>query len=113
MTILTDWKAEAEQWKNRINAQTVTDDDVTDYIQFKIWEYNNDNSIDSALWDFFQEDFEEFVIDIFSQASTRTLKTLFLLLYKGGVYVRKNDKRTKLAQVLADVLLEETQHKWS
>jgi len=29
------------------------------------------------------------------------------------VYVRKNDKRTKLAQVLANILLKETQHKWS
>ena len=99
--------------QNRINIQTATDDDVTDYIQFKIWQYNNDNSVDSALWDFFQEDFEEFVMDTFSKASTRTLKNLFLLLRKGGVYVRKNDKRAKLTQVLADVLLEETQHKWS
>jgi hypothetical protein len=61
-----NWSEEAERWKNRIDIQTATDNNVTDYIQFKIWEYNNDNSVDSALWDFFQEDFEKFVMDIFS-----------------------------------------------
>ena len=66
MTIPTDQKAEVEQWKNRINIQTVTDDDVTDYIQFKIQKYNNNNSINSTLQDFFQEDFKKFIIDIFS-----------------------------------------------
>ena len=52
-------------------------------------------------------------MDTFSQASTKTLKNLFLLFCKGGVYVYKNNKRVKLAQVLADILLKETQHKWS
>ena len=33
---------------------------------------------------------------IFFKASIKTLKNLFLLLYKGGVYIRKNNKYTKL-----------------
>jgi hypothetical protein len=52
-SIPKNWSKEAEQWKNKINIQTATNNNITDYIQFKIWQYNNNNSINSALWDFF------------------------------------------------------------
>ena len=47
-------------------------------------------------------------MDIFLKASTKILKNLFLLFYKGGAYIYKNNKYTKLIQVLADMLLKET-----
>ena len=49
MTIPTDWKAEEEQWRNGINIQTATNKDLTDFILYKLWEYNKYKLIDNNL----------------------------------------------------------------
>jgi hypothetical protein len=48
-TPTTDWKAEEKRWKNGINVQTVTNEDLTDFILFKLWEYNNYKAMDNGL----------------------------------------------------------------
>ena len=49
MTTPTDWKAEEKQWRNGIDIQTATDEDLTDFIQFKLWEYNKHKAMDDGL----------------------------------------------------------------
>ena len=49
MTTSTDWKAEEKRWRNGIDVQTVTNKDFTDFILFKLWEYNNCKAINNGL----------------------------------------------------------------
>jgi hypothetical protein len=49
MTTPTDWKAEEEQWRNRIDIQTATDKDLIDFTLYKLWEYNKYKLMDNDL----------------------------------------------------------------
>ena len=73
MATPTDWKAEAERWKNRINVQTATDKELTDFILFKLLEYNEYKAMDDGLWSLFQDDFEVFSVDTFLRVHTQHL----------------------------------------
>ena len=42
-----------------------TNKDLTDFILYKLWEYNEYKLIDNDLWSFFQDNFETFSVDIF------------------------------------------------
>ena len=42
-----------KQWKNGINIKMVIDKDLTDFILYKLWEYNKYKLIDNRLWFFF------------------------------------------------------------
>jgi hypothetical protein len=53
MATPTDWKAEKERWRNGIDVQMATYKDFTDFILFKLWDYNNYKAIDDGLWSFF------------------------------------------------------------
>ena len=44
-----DWKAEAEQWKDGINIEEVNTSDVKDYVQYRLWQYENENTVDNNL----------------------------------------------------------------
>ena len=73
MTTPTDWKAEAEQWKNRINVQTATNKNLTDFTLFKLWEYNEYKLMDNGFWSFFQNNFKVFSADIFLKINAQHL----------------------------------------
>jgi hypothetical protein len=50
---------------------------------------------------------------VFFNLDTRILKSLINFLCTSGVYVYKNDKCSTLTQVLSELLLEESQRKWT
>ena len=51
----------------------ITSKDLTDFILFKLWEYNNYKAIDNRLWSSFQDDFKTFNINIFSKVNAQYL----------------------------------------
>ena len=65
MTTSTDWKAEEKRWRNGIDVQTATDEDLTDFTLFKLWEYNDFKAMDDGLWTLFQDNFKVFSVNIF------------------------------------------------
>ena len=113
MTTPTDWKAEEKRWRNGIDAQTATDEDLTDFILFKLWEYNDCKAMDDGLWSFFQNDFEAFSVDTLSKVHIKHLRNIYTFLRRGGVYVRTKEKRTTYAQLLFEITQEEHQHLWT
>jgi hypothetical protein len=53
MAIPTDWKAEAERWKDGINIEEANASNIKDYIQYRLWQYKNENIVNNDLWDYF------------------------------------------------------------
>ena len=94
---MTDQTVKAEQWKDGINIEEANVSDVKDYIQYRLWQYKNENTVDNDLWDYFQDDFQDFNATIFSNFDTRTLKSLINFLCISRVYVHKNNKCSMLA----------------
>ena len=113
MTTSTDWKAEEKRWRNGIDVQTATDEDLTDFTLFKLWEYNDCKAMDDGLWSFFQNDFETFSVDTLSKVHIKHLRNIYTFLRRGGVYVRTKEKRTTYAQLLFEITQEEHQHLWT
>ena len=113
MAIPTDWKAEAKRWRYGINTQTATDEDLTDFIQFKLWEYNEFKTMDNRLWSFFQNDFKVFSVNTFLRVHKLHLYKMYAFLRRGGVYIRTKEKRTTYAQLLFELTQEERQYSWT
>ena len=109
----TDWKAEAKRWRHGINTQTATDEDLTDFIQFKLWEYNEFKTMDNRLWSFFQNDFKVFSVNTFLRVHKLHLYKMYAFLRRGGVYIRTKEKRTTYAQLLFELTQEERQYSWT
>src|SRR6201999_1156056 len=91
MTSPTNWKEEAKRWKHRVDILTATDQDLTDYICFKLWEYSEHKAMDDVIWSFFQDDFEHFHVNTFSRIHAKHLRSMYTFLRRGGVYVRTKD----------------------
>ena len=75
-----DWKTEAKRWRNGINVQTATDEDLTDFTLFKLWEYNAYKAMDDRLWSFFQNDFKVFSVNTFSRVYRQHLYRIYAFL---------------------------------
>jgi len=54
---MKDQAIKAEQWKDGINIEEANASNVKDYIQYRLWQYENKNTVDNDLWDYFQDDF--------------------------------------------------------
>ena len=54
--------AKVKKWENGIDPMvtTTTEDDVKEYLETKLWEYNTNNIKDYTLWEAFQDDFSLF-----------------------------------------------------
>jgi len=73
--------------------------------------YTQSNLIDSLLWTVFQEDFKDFILEIFTRVQSNTRMGIRKYLVKRGVYIIKQDKRYSLSKVLTDVANKEEFHK--
>jgi hypothetical protein len=63
-----DWEEEAAKWENGINPTEVTKDELTDYLQCKMYVYTEiHNQLDLTLWESFQGDFKDFTVNTFTQ----------------------------------------------
>ena len=67
----------------------------------KIYEYKTERVlIDENLWDQYQEDFDGFTPDAFSEVYNATVKELRTVLRCGGVYVPRCEKGSLIARSL-------------
>ena len=75
-------------WANGITlTDETTAEDITNYIDFKINEYTEWNFKDKSLWDLYQEDFNNFEVQIFKEADRSVIKRLKQLLWCNRVWV--------------------------
>ena len=110
-----DWEEEAAKWEDGINPTEASKDDLTNYLQCKMYIYTEiHNQLDSTLWESFQRDFKDFTVDIFTQIPSHWLQKLRDCLNSRGVWVNANHKRGKsLPQSLYDIAQEEDQTEWT
>ena len=107
--------AKVKKWENGIDPMvtTTTEDDVKEYLETKLWEYNTNNIKDYTLWEAFQDDFSLFnTIEAWEKMQKRDRRRLRAYLRCGGVYVEENTRHITTAQTLLKVVQEETRHPW-
>ncbi|KAI1004023.1 hypothetical protein K3495_g4187 [Podosphaera aphanis] len=100
-----DWRTEEQKLENRINLSIASPADLTSYTRFKTYYYENEDVMDSNLWDLFQDYFKDFTISKFSQIKLRALQVLRDCLRSRGVFISKNTKRKTIAQTLFECFL--------
>src|ERR1700716_4236509 len=96
MTLDTDWQAEMERWRHGINVETATDEDIADFTIYKLWEYKEYETMDIALWSFFQDDFGKFDVNTFSRIHAQRLKSMYNFLRRVLCIFLSNDAAASL-----------------
>ena len=81
-------------------------DDLTNYIWCKMYVYMEiHNQLDLTLWESFQGDFKDFMVDIFTQIHLYWLQKLHNCLNTREVWVNFNHKQsTTLLQSLYNIV---------
>ena len=60
-----NWKERIAKYSYGIDLETTTDNDLTVYVETKMYLYVRYNLIDYLLWIVFQEDFKDFILKLF------------------------------------------------
>ena len=88
-----DWEEKAAKQEKGINPTEVTKDELTDYIQYKMYIYMEiHNQLDLTLQESFQGDFKDFTVNIFMKIHLYQLQKLCNYLNIRGVQVNANYK---------------------
>ena len=110
-----DFKVDEERWGDPFdpnNEDQQTTENISGYIAYVIMIYQSRRYKDNDLWEIFHEDFENFTIEIFSQAHRQALRDLRTHLENNGVWIRRV-KGSLYAKVLKECLEEENPHEWT
>ena len=104
-----DQEEETAKQEDRINPIEAFKDDLTNYLQCKIYIYTEIyNQLDLTLQESFQGDFKDFTVNIFTQIPLYWLQQLRDCLNIRGVWVNINYKRGKtLPQSLYNIAQKE------
>ena len=108
-----DWKERIAKYSYGIDLEKATDDNLTAYMETKIYLYTRHNLKDFLLWTVFQEDFKNFTPETFKWVQPNTRSGIRYYLIKRGVYIAKQDKRYPLSKVLTDITNKEEPYKWT
>ena len=74
---MSDTGIQRPDWGNGITlTNETTVKDITNYIDFKINKYTKRNFKDKILWELYQEDFNNFEVQIFKDAYRSAIKEL-------------------------------------
>ncbi len=110
-----DFKVDEERWGDPFDPNDKdqqTTENISGYIAYVIMIYQSRRYKDNDLWEIFHEDFENFTIEIFSQAHRQALRDLRTHLENNGVWIRRV-KGSSYAKVLKECLEEENPHEWT
>ena len=110
-----DFKVDEERWGDPFDPNDEdqqTTENISGYIAYVIMIYQSRRYKDNDLWEIFHEDFENFTIEIFSQAHRQALRDLRTHLENNGVWIRRV-KGSSYAKVLKECLEEENPHEWT
>ena len=81
-----DWEKEAAKWEDGINPTEVSKDDLTNYIQCKMYVYTEiHNQLDFTFWKSFQRDFKDFTVNTFTKIPLYWFQQLHNCLNSRGV----------------------------
>jgi hypothetical protein len=89
------------------------DEQLNSYVDAKLQEYQLYNSIDTELWEIYQDDFKAFTEPHFSNLKLRTKQRLRNSLRSRGVYVPPYTRTKPLGTTLFEIAQEEEQHQWT
>lgn len=107
------WTQKIRKWEEGINLNNATKEELGEYANTKLYNYEHEGFTDYNLWFMFREEFEGWGKDTFKLLSMNTRTKLRLQLIKQGVYIAPFSKRYPLSDVLFNVLTEEEQHEWT
>ena len=65
-----DWEEEVAKQEDRINLTEVTKDELTNYVQCKMYVYteiHDQYQLDLILWELFQGHFKDFMVNTFTK----------------------------------------------
>jgi hypothetical protein len=108
-----EWKARRKKWRYGIDIATSTKDDLSEYLNTKLYLYALYDSSDNNLWDLFKHDFKGFTRVAFNRLDQTELLRLRAVLRCGGVYVQQDYKNLTISQSLVNLVQEEEEHIWS
>ena len=106
-----DWKERIAKYGYGIDLEITTNDNLTEYVETKIYLYTQYNLIDYLLQTVFQEDFKDFILEFFKQVQFGIKMGIHNYLVKRGVYITKHSNKYLLGRILTDVFLEEKPYK--
>jgi hypothetical protein len=109
-TLQTQVNEGQKKWETGIDLTSTTT--VTEYLKFKLLEYEYYNFKDDDLWEQFKEDFKAVTEEILKGCSQPTIRKLRTFLRHQGVWIAK-DKHITVARSLYNTLHEEDQAQWS
>jgi hypothetical protein len=87
------WKARIK-WRSGINTATSTKDDLSEYLNTKLFQATVHEIVDDNLWDLFKHDFKNFSRTTFNYLDRTELLRLRAVLRCGGVYVQGHKNLT-------------------
>src|SRR6266568_1701707 len=94
------WAEKISRLRDRVNTKNATQNDLKEYIATKIYLYNYKNFTDFSLWTIFKEEFENFTMTNFKRLYVSTRSKLRTHLLRRGVYVKKNNKKHHISDIL-------------
>ena len=110
-----DFTVDKERWGKPFDPadkNQLTADNISGYIACMTKIYQSHGYKDDTLWQYFHEDFEGFIIEIFSKAHRQAVRNLWIHLYNHGVWIR-GAKGILYAKVLQACLEEENPYEWT
>jgi hypothetical protein len=110
-----DFKVDEERWGDPFDPNDedqLTTENISGYIAYMIMIYQSREYKDNELWEIFHEDFENFTVEIFSQAHRQALRDLRTHLENNGVWIRRV-KGLSYTRVLKECLEEKNPHEWT
>jgi hypothetical protein len=106
------WKARIK-WRSGIDIATSTKEQLSEYLNTKLFQATIHEIVDDNLWDLFKHDFKNFNRTAFNRLNLQELLRLRAVLRCGGVYVHQDHKNLSIAQSLVNLIQEKEQHIWS
>ncbi|RKF64514.1 hypothetical protein GcM3_131021, partial [Golovinomyces cichoracearum] len=83
------------------------------FIARKLRWYVENNYMGGQLWENYQDDFEDWSIDMFKDCEKEVIHCLRDTLARRGVYIPRGSDRRKLFYKLFEILKENELHKWT
>lgn len=107
------WIQRIDKWEEGIDLENATKEELGEYANTKLYNYEREGFTDYDLWFMFREEFEGWSKDNFKLLPKNTRVKLRLHLLKAGVYVAPYDTRYPISDVLFNTLNEKERHKWT
>jgi hypothetical protein len=115
---MADIRAQVEEgqkkWARGINMQSNDTNitDIDDFVKFKTLEYEDANLKDDELWGLYQDDFKDFIVEIFKNCNQTHVRKLQTILRTNGVWVQKH-KNTIVPKSMFNTIQEEDPTDWT